>query len=527
MHRPSLSAGLVFLLAGLACGLAALHGQEVPAEPPPGPPPPVEVPRGVEVLARGPVHEAFASPTAEPAPTHPVSRKPPAPIEELTPADKPEGDVTWIGGYWAWDDDRSDFLWVSGVWRTPPPGKQWVPGYWREEGDNWQYVSGFWTAAAPDGGVKEVAYLPKPPEPLRTAPPGEPPAADCFFIPPNWAWTGTHYAWRAGYWARVQPGYVWVPDHFRWTPGGCVFVAGYWDLAFRHRGVLYAPVVITPAVVTTSFSYTPVYAVSDTIVVESLFVRPAYGHYYFGDYYGPAYVNLGFQNVYVYGGARYDSIVVYEHWAHRNQPNWINVQINLYNDRSAGRAPRPPRTLLQQTTIIRQNVTNVTNVTIVAPAAHLNAARGVKTVSLDAQTRAQARQQATVVQQVALQRTRTETPLPPGAPSQTRKVSLSVPAAQAVKPGFVAPAASAHAPPLRAISSAGGPAQPPAAHPAHGAPPHPASGPQPIHAPPHPAAGHVPGRPPGAVPAPAAHPGQPPAHRPPPRDSKEHHTDGH
>src|SRR5882762_1656089 len=43
------------------------------------------VPKGVEVLARGPVHEAFATPTTEPMPTTPVPKKPPKPIEELPP----------------------------------------------------------------------------------------------------------------------------------------------------------------------------------------------------------------------------------------------------------------------------------------------------------------------------------------------------------------------------------------------------------------------------------------------------------
>lgn len=33
----------------------------------------------------------------------------------LPPDQKPEGDdVAWIPGYWAWDDERNDFLWVSG-----------------------------------------------------------------------------------------------------------------------------------------------------------------------------------------------------------------------------------------------------------------------------------------------------------------------------------------------------------------------------------------------------------------------------
>ena len=58
---------------------------------------------------------------------------------------KPDEDVLWMPGYWHWDDDRDDFLWVSGIWRTPPPNKRWVAGYWREEEQGAVWVGGFWT----------------------------------------------------------------------------------------------------------------------------------------------------------------------------------------------------------------------------------------------------------------------------------------------------------------------------------------------------------------------------------------------
>ena len=65
-----------------------------------------EIPKGIEVQARGPIHEAFATPTAEAKATPYMNKKPPVPIEEMPPEEKPEGNVVWIGGYWAWDDDR-------------------------------------------------------------------------------------------------------------------------------------------------------------------------------------------------------------------------------------------------------------------------------------------------------------------------------------------------------------------------------------------------------------------------------------
>src|SRR5262249_6529295 len=144
----------------------------------PGDPPPV--PKGVEVLARGPVHEAFATPTSEPIPTKPIAKRPPNPLEEMPPDQKPEGEVSWIAGYWAWDDARSDFLWGSGIWRPAPPGKRWVAGYWREDGNQWMWVPGFWTAnvqqtAAVQGApaqqevAQEITYLPQPPAPPEVA----------------------------------------------------------------------------------------------------------------------------------------------------------------------------------------------------------------------------------------------------------------------------------------------------------------------------------------------------------------------
>src|SRR5262249_47253592 len=150
---------------------------------------------------------------------------------------------------------------------------------------------------------QEVTYLPAPPPQPETAPPGQPPAADTFYVPGHWVWRGNTYAWQAGYWAHVQPGYVWVPAHYRWTPGGYVFIPGYWDYTVAQRGVLSAPVVVDPEVVTVGFVYTPAYAVRDTVVVDALFVRPCTCHYYFGDYYGPAYRTMGFETAVVYSSS--------------------------------------------------------------------------------------------------------------------------------------------------------------------------------------------------------------------------------
>ena len=100
---------------------------------------------GVDVLTYGPIHEAFAETIQfDPEPGIIVPKAPPDDIKEIPPEQKPEGDVDWIPGYWAWDDDRADFIWLSGVWRAVPPDRQWVPGYWFKSGKEFQWVSGYW-----------------------------------------------------------------------------------------------------------------------------------------------------------------------------------------------------------------------------------------------------------------------------------------------------------------------------------------------------------------------------------------------
>lgn len=76
--------------------------------------------RGVQVLTRGPVHEAFAETvTFDPEPGIVVPKTPPAAIEEVPPEQRLEGaNVAWIPGYWGWDDERNDFLWISPTWKN-------------------------------------------------------------------------------------------------------------------------------------------------------------------------------------------------------------------------------------------------------------------------------------------------------------------------------------------------------------------------------------------------------------------------
>src|SRR6476660_1603298 len=97
---------------------------------------------GVEVLTRGPVHEAFAETiTFNPQPGMEAPKTPPAAIEEVPPQQRPEGrNVSWIPGYWGWDDERNDFLWISGIYRNAPPKQTWVSGYWSQVAGGYQWT---------------------------------------------------------------------------------------------------------------------------------------------------------------------------------------------------------------------------------------------------------------------------------------------------------------------------------------------------------------------------------------------------
>ena len=202
---------------------------------------PADVEEGVQVLTRGPVHEAFAETvTFDPEPGIVVPKAPPAAIEELPPDQKPEGaNVAWIPGYWGWDDERSDFLWVSGVWRSPaarPPMGARVLGT-----DQHKAINGL-PGTGPTPRRARWNTCPsrlRPSKSVLTLPHLRPTQT---WLPGCWIWQQDRYVWRPGFWANVQSDWVWIPAHYVWAPRGYVFVDGYWDYSVARRGVLFAPV---------------------------------------------------------------------------------------------------------------------------------------------------------------------------------------------------------------------------------------------------------------------------------------------
>ncbi len=313
---------------------------------PPAPGAVKDAPRaGVEVMTRGPIHEAFAQPvnTGSVRPLV-VPKSPPAAIEETPPDLKPaEEDVLWIPGYWGWDDDRSDFVWVSGVWRVPPPGQRWIPGYWVEVSGGYQWVAGFWSGV----DTTEVAYYPEPPASVEQGPTSEPPSPDYVWISGSWRWRDARYMWQPGYWVLGQPGWLWMPASYCWSPYGWAYMPGYWDYPLMGRGLAFAPVYFGGGLLGPRFGYTPTVAIDTGILSMYLFTRPSYYHYYFGDYFAPTYDRIGifpWFGVGSYGGYAYDPLFSYYRWDYsRRDPRWLaNLQgwHTYYRDHPERRPPR-------------------------------------------------------------------------------------------------------------------------------------------------------------------------------------------
>ncbi len=349
--------GLIGFLAALLTVLPAAPAQQpgvppfdrtaAPDEPPPVPEAnrPAPADSQPQVLTRGPIHEAYAQPSGSgPRPGPIAPREPPKPLAEVPPDQKPEGDnVVWIPGYWFWDVERSDFLWVSGFWRVPPPERKWVPGYWTQADNGWQWVSGFWAPA----GESDIPYVPEaPPASVDSGPSVPAPGDDYLYAPGNWLYQNDDWVWSPGFWYQARPGFVFYPPRWCWTPAGYAFVNSYWDYPLADRGLLFAPVWCSQSSwLANGWSYTPQYVCSVPALLSSLWVQPGYGGYAFGNYYGSQYAGLGYRPWLTYGARSFDPLYSYYNW---RSPNLMRSLRTTYRGRVRGTLPLPPRTLAGQ-----------------------------------------------------------------------------------------------------------------------------------------------------------------------------------
>ncbi len=325
-------------------------------------------PEGMQVLTQGPIHEAFAEPVLyDPKPGPIVPKAPPAPITETPPEQKPEGAyVQWIPGYWAWDDVRNDYIWVSGVWRAIPPGHQWIPGYWQQVTGGYQWVPGYWGSTE----TTQVQYLPEPPASLEKGPTSPPPSENATWAPGMWVWQDNQYVWRPGFWVENQPGWMWYPASYSWSPSGYVYNQGYWDYPLANRGIPFAPVYFSqPIYGQPGFAYSPSVGLLTSALLNSLFVRPSYGSYYFGDYYAPNNFQSGFYPWYAFHGSRYgyDPLYAYTAAQHvRSNPRWADELLQVYNYRREHPEARPAQTFDRMRSLVVRPATGANAATAAA-----------------------------------------------------------------------------------------------------------------------------------------------------------------
>ncbi len=192
-------------------------------------------------LVTGPPHESAEILSRSEAVDR-VTQAPPPPIVENPRGDRPTSGSVWVDGYWTWDPDRSDYAWVPGDWREPPPGKIWLGGNWRRDEAGWYRVPGTWI----DRPGAQLRPDPQPePSPTRVAtdwrtngppePRDEPsiptaPGPNFFWIPGAWAPEADNgVAWKPGFWSKVQLGWEWVPAYWLRRSDGWAFAGGRWN----------------------------------------------------------------------------------------------------------------------------------------------------------------------------------------------------------------------------------------------------------------------------------------------------------
>jgi hypothetical protein len=305
---------------------------------------------GIQVQARGPVHEAFAQLyQKDPTPSVAVDKKPPDPIPEEPAEEKPVGDnVQWIPGYWQWDVDRNDYIWISGTWRNMPAGRRWVTGYWADTPEGYRWVSGHFA----DAQEVDYQYVPEPPANPDEGPISAAPDDTSIYIPGSWQYGDSGYTYRTGYWTDCYDDRVWMPAYYSWSPYGYRYCSGYWDYPFARRGLLFAPVYFNrPYWYTSGWYYRPRFTIGFDGLFGNLFVSFGYNHYFFGDYYARSYLNSGIYPWFWRSRYHYDPIWAHQRWSHRNNPNWATSFRSNYVARVNGTAPLPPRTLAAQASL--------------------------------------------------------------------------------------------------------------------------------------------------------------------------------
>src|ERR1700733_2323264 len=196
----------------------------------------------IKIYEDGPVNEAYLSKIGgDNLILDAIPMQPPEPINERIPR-QIDMQAEWIPGYWAWQPELNDFVWVSGAWRRSPPGYLWISGFWKKFEEGWVWVHGFWNRV-PEANLQYIGIA--PPDSIEEDVP--PPPNDGYeWNPGYWyfAFDNHEYQWVPGSWEELDPNWVLVPAHYVWRPGGYLLVSHYWDWPLEKRGKVYASVSI-------------------------------------------------------------------------------------------------------------------------------------------------------------------------------------------------------------------------------------------------------------------------------------------
>lgn len=223
----------------------------------------------------GYIHEAYISKDSGPVEFDAIEARPPVKALEQVP-EQAYPQAKWIPGYWAWENKRNDFIWISGVMRVPPPEMEWIEGEWSFFDDiGWAWIRGFWSSAS----VDKLTYIEDmPPDPMVENP-GFPESSNYFWNPGFWRYNTQQleYEWVGGSWELLDPNWVLVPAHYEWRSEGYVFISAYWDWPLERRGVLYIPLVISKSL--RNGAFTPLTIVEEAQMYQWLIVSyPNYLH---------------------------------------------------------------------------------------------------------------------------------------------------------------------------------------------------------------------------------------------------------
>lgn len=221
-----LSGLLSFYLVGVCCFFGVLSAEVAQVKP----------------YTEGAVHEAYVTPSTEGgAVIRSISQQPPQPINELIPP-QCHSEAIWIAGYWSWNEEIKDFIWISGLWRRVPPNHVWIPGVWKQFGSDWAWLPGFWSAQP----LENLHWIADHPLDPREEPIGDAPGNGYFWMPGYWTYEADskQFSWLAGRWVQLDPEWMYTPAYYLWRPEGYIFIPGYWDLPLELRGCPYSPVLV-------------------------------------------------------------------------------------------------------------------------------------------------------------------------------------------------------------------------------------------------------------------------------------------